>query len=45
MQEVSELEVVTLVVRYNTLFIKQCIFFHIEREERVERRIQDIENK
>ena len=44
-QEVSELEVVTLVVRYNTLFIKQCIFFHIEREERVERRIQNIGNK
>ena len=45
MQEVSELDVVTLLVRYKTLFIKQCVFLHVEREERVERRIQDIGNK
>ena len=34
MQEVSELDVVTLLVRYKTLFIKQCVFLHVEREER-----------
>ena len=45
MQEVSELDVVTLLVRYKTLFIKQCVFLHVEREERVERRIQNIGNK
>ena len=44
MQEVSELDVVTLLVRYKTLFKKQCVFLHVEREERVERRIQEIEN-
>ena len=42
MQEVSELAVVTLLVRYKTVYIKQCIFLQVEREERVERRIQDI---
>ena len=45
MQEVSELDVVTLLVRYKTLFKKQCVFLHVEREERVERRIQNIGNK
>ena len=45
MQKVSELTVVTLLVRYKTLFIKQCVFLHVEREERVERRIQNIGNK
>ena len=45
MQEVSELTVVTLLVRYKTVYIKQCIFLQVEREERVERRIQDIGNK
>ena len=45
MQEVSELDVFTLIVRYKTLFKKQCVFLHVEREERVERRIQDIGKK
>ena len=45
MQEVSELAVVTLLVRYKTVYIKQCIFLQVEREERVERRIQDIGKK
>ena len=45
MQEVSELAVVTLLVRYKTVYIKQCIFLQVVREERVERRIQDIGNK
>ena len=44
MQQVSELAVVTLLVRYKTVYIKQCIFLQVEREERVERRIQDIGN-
>ena len=44
-QEVSELTVVTLLVRYKTVYIKQCIFLQVEREERVEKRIQDIGNK
>ena len=44
MQEVSELTVFTLLVRYKTVYIKQCIFLQVEREERVERRIQDIGN-
>jgi len=33
MQEVSELAVVTLLVRYKTVYIKQCIFLQVEREE------------
>ena len=37
MQEVSELAVVTLLVRYKTVYIKQCIFLQVETEERVER--------
>ena len=41
-QEVSELAVVTLLIRYKSVYIKQCIFLQVEREERVERRIQDI---
>ena len=45
MQEVSALAVVTLLIRYKTVYIKQCNFLQVEREERVERRIQDIENK
>ena len=45
MQEVSDLAVITLLVRYKTVYIKQCIFLQVEREERVERRIQDIGNK
>ena len=45
MQQVSELAVVTLLVRYKTVYIKQCIFLQVEREERVEKRIQDIGNK
>ena len=45
MQEVSELAWVTLLVRYETVYIKQCIFLQVEREERVEKRIQDIGNK
>ena len=45
MQEVSELTVVTLLVRYKTVYIKQCIFLHFEREVRVEKRIQDVGNK
>ena len=45
MQEVSELAVVTVLVRYKSVYIKQCIFLQVEREERFERRIQDIENK
>ena len=44
MQEVSELAVVTVLVRYKSVYIKQCIFLQVEREERVERRIQDIGN-
>ena len=44
MQEVSDLAVITLLVRYKTVYIKQCIFLQVEREERFER-IQDIENK
>ena len=44
MQGVSELAVVTLLVRYKIVYIKQCIFLQVEREERVERRIQDIGN-
>ena len=42
MQEVSELAVVTLLVRYKTVYIKQCIFLKVKREKRDERRIQDI---
>ena len=38
MQEVSELAVVTLLVRYKTVYIKQCIFLHFEREVRVEKK-------
>ena len=45
MQGVSELAVVTLLVRYKIVYIKQCIFLQVEREERVEKRIQDIGNK
>ena len=45
MQEVSELTVVTLLVRYKTVYIKQCIFLQVDREERIDRRIQDIVNK
>ena len=45
MQKVSELTVVTLLVRHKTVYIKQCIFLHFEREMRVEKRIQDIGNK
>ena len=45
MQEVSELAVVTLLVRYKTVYIKQGIFLQVKREERVERRIQVIGNK
>ena len=45
MQEVSELTVVTLLVRYKTVYIKQCIFLLFEREVRAEKRIQDIGNK
>ena len=45
MQEVSELAVVTLLVRYKTVYIKQGIFLQVKREERVERRILDIGNK
>ena len=41
-QEVSELALVTLLIRYKSVYIKQCIFLQVEREERVERRIQDI---
>ena len=44
MQEVSELAVVTLLVRYKSVYIKWCIFLKVEREERVKRRIQDIGN-
>ena len=44
-QEVSELALVTLLIRYKSVYIKQCIFLQVEREERVERRIQDIGNK
>ena len=44
MQEVSELALVTLLIRYKSVYIKQCIFLQVEREERVERRIQDIGN-
>ena len=44
MQEVSELAVVTVLVRYKSVYIKQCIFLQVEREERVERKIQDIGN-
>ena len=45
MQEVSELAVVTVLVRYKSVYIKQCIFLQVEREERVEKRIQEIGNK
>ena len=45
MQEVSELAVVTLLIRYKTGCIKQCNFLQVEREERVERRVQDIGNE
>ena len=45
MQQVSELAVVTLLVRYKTVYIKQCIFLQVDREERIDRRIQDIVNK
>ena len=45
MQEVSALAVVTLLIRYKTVYIKQCNFLQVEREERVEKRIQDIGNK
>ena len=45
MQEVSELTVVTLLVRYKAVYIKQCVFLHFEREVRVEKIIQDIGNK
>ena len=45
LQEVSELAVVTLLVRYKTVYIKQGIFLQVKREERVERRILDIGNK
>ena len=45
MQKVSELTVVTLLVRHKTVYIKQCIFLHFEREVRAEKRIQDIGNK
>ena len=45
MHEVSELAVVTLLVRYKTVYIKQGIFLQVKREERVERRILDIGNK
>ena len=45
MQEVSDLAVITLLVRYKTVYIKQCIFLQVEREERVEKRMQDIRNK
>ena len=41
-QEVSELAVVTLLVRYKSVYIKWRIFLKVEREERVKRRIQDI---
>ena len=44
-QEVSELTVVTLLVRYKTVYIKQGIFLQVKREQRVERRILDIGNK
>ena len=43
-QEVSELALVTLLIRYKSVYIKQCIFLQVEREERVERKIQDIGN-
>ena len=45
MQGVSELAVVTLLVRYKIVYIKQCIFLLFEREVRAEKRIQDIGNK
>ena len=45
MQEVSALAVVTLLIRYKTVYIKQCNFLQVEREERVERRIQNIGKK
>ena len=45
MQEVSALAVVTLLIRYKTVYIKQCNFLQVEREERVERRMQDVRNK
>ena len=44
MQEVCELAVVTLLVRYKIVYIKQCIFLLFEREVRAEKRIQDIGN-
>ena len=45
MQEVCKLAVVTLLVRYKTVYIKQGIFLQVKREERVERITQDIGNK
>ena len=45
MQEVSALAVVTLLIRYKTVYIKQCNFLQVEREERVERRNQEIGEK
>ena len=45
MQEVSELAVVTLLVRYKTVYIEQCVFLQVDKEERIEGTIQDIGNK
>ena len=45
MEEVSELAVVTLLVRYKTVYIEQCIFLQVDKEERIEGTIQDIGNK
>ena len=45
MQEVSELAWVTLLVRYETVYIKQCIYLQVERELRLQRKIKEIGNK
>ena len=44
MQEVSELAWVTLLVRYETVYIKQCIYLQVERELILQRRIKEIGN-
>ena len=43
MQEVTEFAVVTLLVRYKS--VCKTLYLQVEREGRVERRIQEIGNK
>jgi len=44
MQELSELAWVTLLVRYEAVYIKQCIYLQVERELILQRRIKEIGN-